>query len=105
MENKTPSTVGKLNIHDLLNGIIMAIGAPLLTYLQTEIPNYNLPTWVQFAIGTLITYLLKNVFTNNVKVAQKVLIKATKNAETWEQEKAIIHPVLDAASSPEIEKK
>lgn len=96
----TPSTVGKLNLHDLFNGLIMAIGAPLLTYLQTIIPNYNLPMWVQFAIGTLITYLLKNVFTDNVKVAQNVLIDQTQKAKESGKDiqvQKIVAPVLEAA--------
>lgn len=104
MANDTPSTIGKLNWHDLLNGLIMAIGSPLLTYAQTVIPHYNLPTWLQFAIGTLITYLLKNVFTDNVKVAQKVLIQATKNADNVAEENAIVHPILNASSGEEIKK-
>lgn len=95
--DKTPSNLGKLNIHDLFSGLIMAVGAPTLTYLQSIIPNYNLPTWIQFAIGTLITYLLKNVFTDNIKVAQKVLTKATEKAETDAQVQSIVSPVLEAA--------
>jgi hypothetical protein len=97
-DTSTPSTLGKLNKHDLFNGLIMAVGAPLLTYLQTIIPNYDLPTWLQFAIGTLITYLLKNVFTDNVKIAQKIMTKAAQKADNVAQVQNMINPVIEAGA-------
>ena len=97
-DTSTPSTLGKLNKHDLFNVLIMAVGAPLLTYLQTIIPNYDLPTWLQFAIGTLITYLLKNVFTDNVKIAQKIMTKAAQKADNVAQVQNMINPVIEAGA-------
>lgn len=63
----------KLKGRDFLKGLIMAVGTPVLYLLQELIPEWNIPPLAKAAISAAITYLIKNLFTDDVKVAEKVL--------------------------------
>lgn len=62
-----------LKLRDFLKGAIMAIGTPVLYMLQELIPDYPLNPIEKAAASALVTYLIKNFFTNDTKVAIKVL--------------------------------
>lgn len=73
----------KLKLRDWLKGLIMAIGTPVLYLAQELIPSWNLPPLAKAAIAAAITYMLKNFFTDDVKVAEKVLNEdAKKNSNS-----------------------
>lgn len=60
-----------LNWHDLIRGLILAVGTVLLTSLYPIIQAGSLPTVDQWkaislaGVSSLIAYLLKNFFTNS----------------------------------------
>lgn len=56
-----------LKILDFLRGAILAIGTPVLYVLQEMIPGYDLNPLLKVAISALITYLIKNFFTDKPK--------------------------------------
>ena len=56
-----------LKILDFLRGAIMAIGTPVLYILQQMIPGYHLGPIVEVALSALVTYLIKNFFTDKPK--------------------------------------
>lgn len=63
------SGFGKLDLRDMINGLVMAVGSAVLTFMQQLIQpggsisaiNWRLVGGV--AAGAAVTYLLKNVFT------------------------------------------
>lgn len=61
---------------DFLKGLVMAVGTPVLYLLQELIPNYNLHPLLQAGIAALITYLLKNFFTDDTSAAVKTIDQA-----------------------------
>lgn len=54
----------RVNWYDVGQGLIMAVGAPLLYYLQTLIPGWDNPL-IQAAISAGTTYLVKKLFTDS----------------------------------------
>ena len=54
-----------LNWRDFLRGWIMAIGTPLLYFLQEMIPGFDIHPMYKIAISASVTYLLKNFFTKS----------------------------------------
>lgn len=73
------STRFSLNWRDLGKGLIVTMGAPILYYLQTLIPLNTSPE-LKGLLSVLCSYLIKNYFTDDVKVAEKVIDKATEDA-------------------------
>ncbi len=67
-----------LKTKDFLKGLVMFVGTPVLYLLQDLIPRYGLHPLLQAAIAATITYLLKNLFTDSVKEAQKTIVTAQK---------------------------
>lgn len=68
-----------LNWRDLLKGLIMAIGTPVLYLIQEMIPGWNLDPIAQAALSALITYLLKNFF-----APPTVVVPAENNQQAQE---------------------
>ena len=69
----------KLNLRDFLRGALMAILVPVIYIIQTSL-NAGVLTfnWKQIGIAAVsgfVAYLAKNLFTDDVKAAQKVLDK------------------------------
>lgn len=54
------SKQGQLKWRDALRGLILAVGTPVLYYLQELIPHYNLDPIVKIGISAGITYIIKN---------------------------------------------
>ena len=73
------STRFSLSLRDAGKGLIVALGAPILYYLQTLIP-IETPPEVKGIISVFCTYIIKNFLTDDVKVAEKVIEKATEDA-------------------------
>lgn len=63
----------KLKLRDWLKGLIIAVGTPVAYLLQELIPNWPLNAIEKAALSAGITYMIKNFFTDDVKVAKKVL--------------------------------
>ena len=72
---KTVSTRFKWVRSDFFKGLVIAVGTPVLYILQEMIPNYPLTPIEKAALSATITYLIKNFFTDDVKVAKKVIRK------------------------------
>jgi len=53
-----------VNWYDIGQGFIMAVGAPVLYYLQTLIPGWDNPL-IQAAISAGTTYIVKKLFTES----------------------------------------
>lgn len=66
----------KLKVRDLLKGLILAVGTPVLYFIQELIPHWNIPPIAKIAISAGITYLLKNLFTDGVSAAVKRVERA-----------------------------
>ena len=70
----------KLKLRDFIKGAIMAILVPILYIIQSSVSNGVLTfNWKEIgiaAISGLVAYLIKNLFTDDVKAAQKVLSDA-----------------------------
>lgn len=58
-----PSKFFSLNKQDWIKGLIMAIGAPLIYYIISIIPQLNLSPETAAIATTILTYLAKNFFT------------------------------------------
>jgi phosphate/sulfate permease len=79
-----------LQLRDWLKGLIIAVGTPVLYLMQELIPNWNLTPIEKAALSAFVTYMLKNLFTDDVKAAKKTLVKAKeieKKAEEKQQQK------------------
>jgi len=61
------SNKNSLNLRDFLRGLIMAVGTPVLYLLQELIPNHPMPVVAKCAVSALVTYLIKNYFTDSDK--------------------------------------
>ena len=72
---KQESTRFTLKLRDWAKGLVMAIGTPVLYLLQEMIPNWPLGPLEKAALSATATYLLKNFFTDEVKVAKDILQK------------------------------
>lgn len=90
------------HLRDFLKGALMAFGTAFLTTLTQVLNSGELPTGGQLkisaiaGISAIIFYLLKNFFTDDVKVAEKVIVQA-KEKEVKEAEKAI-----EKATNPQL---
>lgn len=67
------STMLSLKTRDFIKSLVLFIGAPVLYELQKLLPGYNLPPLVMVGISAGITYLLKNLFTDDTKTAEKIV--------------------------------
>lgn len=69
----------KLHLRDFLKGAVMAILVPVLYIIQSSVEAGNLVfNWKQIgiaAVSGLVAYLIKNLFTDDVKVAKNILAK------------------------------
>ena len=67
----------KLNLRDFLKGALMAVLVPVLYIVQTSLDAGELTfNWKQITIAAIAgftSYLLKNLFTDEVAVAKKVV--------------------------------
>jgi hypothetical protein len=67
METKKTSDFLRLNAADFLKGLVMAVGAAVLTVLSESINagnfQFNWPDIWHIALATSVTYLIKNLFT------------------------------------------
>ena len=79
-----PSTFGSLKLRDLLKGLVMAVIVPALLAIQQSLLAGELViNWRVLgtaAIASFIGYLIKNVFTNDVPVAEEILKEAQVKA-------------------------
>lgn len=59
----------KLNVHDFLKGLIMAVLAAVFAIIKTSIEDgsfkFDWPTIGKYALVAAATYLTKNLFTNS----------------------------------------
>lgn len=71
------STRFSLAIRDYGKAIIMAIGAPVLTFiidsLNAETFIFNWKKLILVAVSSGAAYLLKNFFTDDIKTAKNIL--------------------------------
>lgn len=87
------STFLSVGVKDFLKGMILAVGTPVVYLLQQLIPSWT--PWLtlhcgatggvvaQAALGALLTYIIKNFFTNSVSEAQNILVaQANKVGDT-----------------------
>lgn len=74
-----------LKLRDFLKGLLMGVGTPVLYVIQELIPNWPLTPIEKAALSATIAYLLKNFFTDDTKVAKKVLTEAAVNLEEKEK--------------------
>ena len=77
-----------LKKNDAFKALILAIGGPVLMYLQTLIPGLHLSPQVNAIISFTIAYLLKNFFTDDVKEAKQTLISHADKT----QQSIVINP-------------
>ena len=79
-----PSTFGSLKLRDFLKGIVMAVIVPALLAIQQSISAGELTiNWKSLgltAIASFIGYLAKNLFTNDVPVAEEIIKEAQVKA-------------------------
>lgn len=65
------SKLWSVNWYDVGQGFIMAVGAPLLYYLQTLIPGWDNPL-LQSAISAGVTYIIKKFLTPSTVIIRPV---------------------------------
>ena len=94
------STRFSLKLRDWLKGLIIAVGTPVLYLVQEMIPNWPLNPIEKAALSATVTYLIKNFFTDDVKVAEKVIEKAEQKAA----EKATTFEKTAAPNDTELKK-
>lgn len=82
------STMWKLKLRDWLKGLVMAVGTPVLYLLQELIPNWPLNPIEKAALSAFVTYILKNLVTDDVKAAHNTI--AAAKAEDKKDEIKII---------------
>ena len=79
-----PSTFGSLKLRDFLKGLVMAVIVPALLAIQQSLSAGVLTiNWKALgiaAIASFIGYLIKNVLTNDVPVAQEIVQEAQAKA-------------------------
>lgn len=73
------STRFSVSLKDAGKGLIVALGSPILYYLQTLLP-IETPPEVKGIISVFCTYIIKNFFTDDVKAAENTIEKATEDA-------------------------
>ena len=67
-----------LKVRDWLKGLIMAIGTPVAYIIQGMIPNWPLGSIEKAALSATVTYLIKNFFTDDKKLAIKIINEEIK---------------------------
>lgn len=67
-----PSNLFSLNWRDAVQAFILAVGTPLLYWVQEAIPGWNIPPAAKVALSAAVMYLIKNFFRDDTKVAQKI---------------------------------
>lgn len=85
------STFLSLQTRDFLKSLILFVGAPVLYELQKLLPGYNLPPLVTVGISAAIAYLLKNLFTDDTKTAQRI---ADENGKKIIDKGARVVPII-----------
>jgi len=70
------STRYSLSIRDFLKGFLIAVGTPAVYYLLSLLP-VDMNPQLHLLLSAFAAYLIKNFFTDDVKVAEKVLDQAT----------------------------
>jgi hypothetical protein len=75
-----------LKLRDWLKGLLMGVGVPVLYAVQELIPNWPLTPIEKIGLGAFVTYILKNLVTDDNKVAKKVL---TENAASPEDKEKV----------------
>ena len=58
------SKLYRFNWLDFLKGLILAVGTPLLYFLQEILPTMGLSEWQKIALSAIVAYLIKQFFTN-----------------------------------------
>lgn len=53
------------NAFEWIKGLILAVGTPLLYYVQELLPSLGLDTWMKIALSAIISYFIKQFFTNS----------------------------------------
>jgi len=70
----------KLHSRDYIKGAIMAVLVPVLYIIQSSVAAGNLVfNWKEIgiaAISGLVAYLLKNLFTDDIKQAKNIIAKS-----------------------------
>jgi len=70
----------KLHLRDFIKGAIMAVLVPVLYIIQSSLEAGNLVfNWTQItiaAISGLVAYLIKNLFTDDIKQAKNIVAKS-----------------------------
>lgn len=54
-----------VNVLDFLKGLILAVGTPLLYFLQELLPSLGMAEWQKIALSALIAYIIKQFFTGS----------------------------------------
>ncbi len=76
------STRFSLQTRDYLKGSVLAFGTAVITTLTQSLNSGAMPTVVQLKVAgiaglaALGAYFIKNFFTDDVKVAEKVIVEA-----------------------------
>lgn len=87
------STMYSLEVRDFLRGLIMAIGTPILPIFMQSINAGNLVfDWKLIgitALGGFLTYIVRKFLTDDIKAAQKTLMKANVEALNETEEKVL----------------
>jgi hypothetical protein len=65
-----------LKLRDFIKGMVLAVGTPVLYLVQEMIPTWPLTKLESIALSAIVTYLLKNYFTDDIKTAKRTLRKA-----------------------------
>jgi len=53
------------NAFEWIKGLILAVGTPLLYFLQELLPSTGMAEWQKIALSALIAYIIKQFFTNS----------------------------------------
>lgn len=79
MEKIIVSKQFSLKLRDFLKSFFMAVGTPVLYFLQEAIPGYNLDPLAKIAISAAVSYLIKNF----IEKPKTIVISASNtDAET-----------------------
>lgn len=81
----------KLKLRDFLRGALMAILVPVVLIIQQSVDAgdlvFNWADILRASIAGLLSYLIKNFFTDSIAASQKNLIKEVKKADALPMEK------------------
>ena len=97
--NGIPSTRFSLTARDFLKGAIISIGTSVLVVVQNSMSADTITfNWKQIgmaAVAGFVTYLTKNYFTNDVKVAQTTLTNVAAKSTDLQVEN-MVAPINEA---------